>query len=302
MKKKFLFLLFGIIITYSYAQQERAEVALFNCAYQSFDDGGKAFKQVILDYEQLLVDENVLEDNSGDSYVKFYETQFVDKNIKPPTKLFKTFVSTLDIPDDTKRRKCNKAVMNDTLNYDFSRLTTFQNIIASNAANDLDIGASAKEIMGVLNAKDFELDFYKIATFVFIQMIDVDSGISRKLPEITEEERYSEEKLKNAIKIKLNEKSDVFIGDKLVDLKNVKSLVIEYMRANIGVGIISLSTKRETSYAKYIAVQNEIIAAINFLRNELSQERYNTTFDQLTEDQAYGIKVIYPMNLTEAID
>ena len=52
-------------------------------------------------------------------------------------------------------------------------------------------------------------------------------------------------------------------------------------------------------YKRYMDVQNAIIGEINDLREELAKEKYNTTFNKLTKEQADIIKKIYPENIVE---
>jgi biopolymer transport protein ExbD len=66
-------------------------------------------------------------------------------------------------------------------------------------------------------------------------------------------------------------------------------------------GIISLQNDRGTSYEMYIAVQNELAAAINDIRNDLSRERFGIRFDQLTDqDLVTAIRQAVPMAISEA--
>lgn len=66
-------------------------------------------------------------------------------------------------------------------------------------------------------------------------------------------------------------------------------------------GIISLQNDRGTSYEMYIAVQNELAAAINELRNSLSREKFGKPFDELTdEDLIKAIREAVPMAISEA--
>ncbi len=70
--------------------------------------------------------------------------------------------------------------------------------------------------------------------------------------------------------------------------------------------LISLQNDRGTSYDMYIAVQNELSAAVNELRNSLSQEKFGIPYSELNplnEDDKPKIKAIravYPQRISEA--
>ena len=65
-------------------------------------------------------------------------------------------------------------------------------------------------------------------------------------------------------------------------------------------GVISLQNDRGTSYRAYIAVQNELVKAINELRDDLSYRTYGKPFLRLDETQQEVIKDCIPQNISEA--
>ncbi|HKL39753.1 MAG TPA: hypothetical protein VJ894_03690, partial [Cryomorphaceae bacterium] len=70
--------------------------------------------------------------------------------------------------------------------------------------------------------------------------------------------------------------------------------------------LISLQNDRGTKYAMYISVQNELSAAINELRNELSEEKFGVAYSELNpaldEDKPKikAIRAVYPQRISEA--
>ncbi|MBP5156438.1 MAG: hypothetical protein ILP18_01005, partial [Treponema sp.] len=65
-------------------------------------------------------------------------------------------------------------------------------------------------------------------------------------------------------------------------------------------GVISLQNDRGTSYQAYIAVQNELVKAVNELRDEFSMREYGRKFAFLTEEQQNVVKKVVPQNISEA--
>eukprot|EP01023_Acetabularia_acetabulum_P030977 TRINITY_DN29177_c0_g1_i1.p1 TRINITY_DN29177_c0_g1~~TRINITY_DN29177_c0_g1_i1.p1 ORF type:complete len:126 (+),score=11.16 TRINITY_DN29177_c0_g1_i1:1-378(+) len=73
--------------------------------------------------------------------------------------------------------------------------------------------------------------------------------------------------------------------------------------------IISLQNDNGTSYEMYIKVQNELVGAYNELRNELAQQKFGTTYDELVQqsgssdavkEKMKAIKKVYPQRISEA--
>ena len=64
--------------------------------------------------------------------------------------------------------------------------------------------------------------------------------------------------------------------------------------------VISLQNDRGTEYQAYIDVQNEIAAAYNELRDDLSRQKFGKIFMELDEEQQKAVQQIYPQKISEA--
>lgn len=158
-----------------------------------------------------------------------------------------------------------------------------------------------------------DIAFLLLIFFLVTTTMDVDSGIMRKLPEKSQEETQIIIREKNVLDITVNHRNDLLIRDQIVDLKDVRKLVMEFIDNGGGLGnpkegeapkpcdycegakdpkssdhpnkaIVSLQSARGTSYGMYISIQNEIEAAYNELRSRLSKKLYNKTYDELLDE------------------
>lgn len=70
--------------------------------------------------------------------------------------------------------------------------------------------------------------------------------------------------------------------------------------------VISLQNDRGTSYELYVAVQNELAAAISELRDELCLEKFNISYfdldmkDETHQGYSTAAKAVHPMRISEA--
>ena len=77
-------------------------------------------------------------------------------------------------------------------------------------------------------------------------------------------------------------------------------------RGEVSKGVISLQNDRSTTYGKYLQVQNEIVAAVNQLRNDFCKLYFDRDYDDLNtlnpieEEIQAGIREIYKMNISES--
>lgn len=136
-----------------------------------------------------------------------------------------------------------------------------------------------------------DIAFLLLIFFLVTTTIEKDSGINRKLPPIEESDEDVIIKQKNIFTVLLNGKDQLLVEDDLMEVKNLRAAAIEFLdnggdgscnyckgkkssssSDNPDKAIISLKNERETSYAAYISVQNELVAAYNTLRNRRALE------------------------------
>ena len=179
-----------------------------------------------------------------------------------------------------------------------------------------------------------DIAFLLLIFFLVTTTIETDSGINRKLPEIQPPNADPVVlKQKNIFTVLINGKDQLLVEDELMDLKDLRKAAIEFLdnggdgtcsychgkkspssSDNPDKAIISLKNERETSYKQYIAVQNELVAAYNVLRDIRAQGLYGKSFKEMEanlndvnwpgnkaklKEQLEKIKIEYPQKLSE---
>jgi len=138
--------------------------------------------------------------------------------------------------------------------------------------------------------------------------MNVDSGIASTLPTMPKEE-LRDENAKNIYVVLINTNSQLLVEGELMDISQLKDGAKKFIdnngkdpnsSDNPQKAIISLKSKRGTSYKMYIRVQNELTAAYTELRNEKSNLDYGKDFNKLNGDEYKTIKNYYPMKISEA--
>ena len=137
-----------------------------------------------------------------------------------------------------------------------------------------------------------DIAFLLLIFFLVTTTIEKDSGITRKLPAIQPPNQDNVViKQKNIFTVLLNGKDQLLVEDELMELKDLRKAAVEFLdnggdgtctyckgkkdprsSDNPDKAIISLKNERETSYAVYISVQNELVGAYNELRNRRALE------------------------------
>jgi len=102
----------------------------------------------------------------------------------------------------------------------------------------------------------------------------------------------------------LREKAKEFIKNPNNDEKlPVKSKVIIPLLGEMEITkdhVVSLQNDVDTQYQAYIEVQNELVAAYNELREDLSKDKFGKSFSELDEDQQNAVQSVYPQKISEA--
>ena len=139
-----------------------------------------------------------------------------------------------------------------------------------------------------------DIAFLLLIFFLVTTTIETDSGLNRKLPPMEDQVDPPIIRQKNIFTVLVSKNDQLLVEEELADIKDLRSLAVEFLDNGGGVGdeacaycqgkrdesssdnpdkaIILLKNERETSYAAYISVQNELVAAYNVLRNRRGYE------------------------------
>lgn len=167
-----------------------------------------------------------------------------------------------------------------------------------------------------------DIAFLLLIFFLVTTTMDIDTGITRKLPPPVEDDTDIDIKQRNVFKVLVNSADRLLVEDKPGDIRTLKSQAKEFItnptnsedlpekrletidylgEVEISKGVISLKNDRGTSYEMYIAVQDELTKVFQELRNELSVRHFGVKYDNLVnEDKRNAIQDAIPMAISEA--
>jgi biopolymer transport protein ExbD len=174
-----------------------------------------------------------------------------------------------------------------------------------------------------------DIAFLLLTFFLMTTTMDIDTGLARLLPPMPDkdEEVKSEVKERNVFVVAINKYDQVFVETKVVDISEIRKLAKEFIlnpnddpnlsekqmeyidllgNVMVSKGVISIQNDIGTSYGKYIEVQNELAAAVNDLRNELSMQKFGRRYDDLNQfnkkdnSMIEAVKRAIPMPISEA--
>lgn len=152
-----------------------------------------------------------------------------------------------------------------------------------------------------------DIAFLLLIFFLVTTTIETDKGISRKLPPWQPEQQEPPViKERNIFQVLVNSNNDLLVEDEEMEIGDLRQAAFEFLDNGGGTGdeacsfcqgkkdpnssvnpqkaVISLVNNRGTEYGTYIAVQNELVAAYNELRDREAQRMFGESFTKMEKD------------------
>lgn len=182
----------------------------------------------------------------------------------------------------------------------------------------------ARKTPGLNTQSTADIAFLLLCYFLMTSTMDQQSGLQRRLPPMPDQNQKTEDtkvNKRNIIIVKINSSDRLLAGDQLLDVGQLKDKIKEFItnpnndpnlperemkniegygEYPVSKGVISLQNDRGTSYRAYIAVQNELVKAINEVRDDFCKQNYGKAYTFLTEDQQKIVREAIPQNISEA--
>ena len=184
-----------------------------------------------------------------------------------------------------------------------------------------------KKLPEINAAPQADVAFQILIFFLIATTMDTDKGLLRKLPPIAEQQEQKKEDVKerNVFLVLVNRNNQLLVENQIGNINELRAKAKEFIenpynaedlpeKVKIEVPyfgevavtkyhVISLQNDRGTSYGAYMAVQNELTAAYNELRNQLAQSKFNMKYDDFKDEddpRRKAIDEIYPLRISEA--
>ena len=186
-----------------------------------------------------------------------------------------------------------------------------------------------KKMPGLNTTSTADISFMLLIFFLVTTSMDTDMGLARRLPkppDPDQEDATMDIKKRNILYVRLNFNGQLWLEDETTrgyaEISELRPRVKEFIKneQNLSVlpekhvknidllgqcfvtdkHVISVQTDRATPYNAYFQVQNELVAAYNELRNELSKQKFGREYQNLKDEEKKAIREYYPQNISEA--
>ena len=183
----------------------------------------------------------------------------------------------------------------------------------------------ARKIQEINAGSMADIAFLLLIFFLVTTTMDTDAGLGRMLPPMPQEDQQDPPPIneRNVFIVLVNSQDKLFVEGEPLDISQLRSKAkefidnpmnrqdlpvrsmkyIEYLQREVEVcdkDVISVRNDNSTTYATYIAVQNELVAAYNELRDQFSQNEWGKLYDDLDADQQKAVRQVYFLAISEA--
>ncbi|MBN1950277.1 MAG: hypothetical protein JW801_03685 [Bacteroidales bacterium] len=314
----------GFLPAYSQTDDDSYDYALENMlmdhCYSYYKEQGIDIKLIMSRVEDVYIKHHILEDRSGDSYIKLLEKIRQENNVLFDCPGLAEDIQNLAyVPEslfafDSNRISIDTAMINESK---LKELETIGNKLAKSINISPEMVADA--ILQVYDAQDFEHNFYRYAGLIILSDLyrfdPYSSGIMRELPLLEEtntKERTNDPE--NLLEVYITHEDKILLDGEHTELSalrsSAKAFILKADQTEINVpllgnqmtskAIIRLHNDRGTSYDMYLKVQNELIAAYREIRDMKAREFFNKDFDKLDDQQRNSIERLVPRKISEA--
>lgn len=170
-----------------------------------------------------------------------------------------------------------------------------------------------------------DIAFMLLIFFITATSMDVDSGLERVLPQMPPENQEQDDtppiKERNVFTVLLDQYNRLMVEGEIIRVEDLRERAKEFLtnpndletlpetkpteipllgEFPVTKGVISLRNDHGTQYGTYLAVQNELVAAVNEVRNELSTQKFGKKYADLTSEQKDAIRDAIPSRISEA--
>ncbi len=183
-----------------------------------------------------------------------------------------------------------------------------------------------RELHEINAAPMADIAFLLLIFFLVTTTMATDTGLMRKLPPMQDpdQEQSDDQQIheRNILVVKVNKDNMLLVEGEIIQIDELKDITKEFIlnpndaedlpekiEKNIPYfglvrvakqAVISLQNDYGTTYGVYIAVQNELLAARDEVRDDLAMQTWGISYDDLSEDQMAAVDEYYNAPISEA--
>ena len=170
-----------------------------------------------------------------------------------------------------------------------------------------------------------DISFLMLIFFLMVTTMDTETGLSRRLPPMPDKNAKVQDlkvNRRNILDVKINSRDKVMAGGKVIlSDAQLEEVVVEFLtnpmddpklpskkikniegfgEYPVSEGVISLQNDRNSTYKKYIEIQNVLVKGLNRIRDNFAMANFGKTYSELPEDKQEIVRKAIPNLISES--
>lgn len=298
------FFIMSFLILQNEGLAQSIEEKLYECLDHYYEEKGIDFDSELNDLESYLIQTEQIEGVSGKSYYNFYSKITSNKEISTniDRERFKTLLDNHNF-NYTNTDNCRSSIsqfhVEQIAKSKFFLLQQKLDNIRNRSDLKLTPATISSAIVEVLSPSDFETPFYRasaLLTVLFISDSTSDTEVNSEDPDHNKHgEDYSSYE---TFEIILKDDHNIYVGDKITDLKDLPKILEPFIRENLPEQHIVIEVSKNASYRVFSNLLDTVSSVYRIIRNDESLGKFKTRFDELSLSQRDSVEILIPKNIT----
>lgn len=299
--KHYIFLLLTFFTHHDIWAQYAIEDELYACYQREFSNRQIDLQSEVSEFEEVLVEAQILSDNSGESYLNYFKKVAITGSypeFEVPDQYFDIF--PLNALQASQVRCIYAARMGDSTSFYSSTFLALQDSLKARVfTNHNMVQTIAQTHVDVLSVEDFEHPYYRLRTLLIILATsEVDGGLRLPPPSERNEKpvHFREDQIAT---VHIDSINEIYLNGQAIVRTQLEHKLKNFIAAKGSQHVIRLEADRNTSYNTYVEVTELIQHAYTSVREDISNEKFQKPLNECTKDELEIIRLECPINLRE---
>lgn len=280
----------------SYALEEK----ILNCFYGQYEESGIDIEASIDSANNILLKYHILPENSAKSHIQLIEA--INKADGFPfdtsNDLIKELESIKYLPRGIQCTDMTRIDF-DSTEYANSKLKDLARVFdLITAKGNISVAMITEELLKVLDEKDFEHPYYRTLGILNLSNLIKVNALSSL--NISKPGNYPSPSDQIVLTIRLTANDEIIVKDKTLSKSEALQEISNFISKNQDRHVISVNSKRETSYDFFSLILDSLDDIYFEVRNKYSEQNFQKPYNQLEEAEKDEVKRKIPKSISIA--
>ena len=161
-----------------------------------------------------------------------------------------------------------------------------------------------RQVPGLNTTSTADISFMLLIFFLVTTSMDVDKGLSRRLPPPNQRPQTEETNVdkRHLMTLEITANNRLLINRHPAQITEIRQMALHFIQSQGRKHLFSISADPNSGYDIYFQMQNELAAAYHMARNEYALRRFGRRYSLCSHQQRETIKALCPQRIAENYD